>query len=89
MSKLIQELLPKEIACAKETKELLTDCCVGNFLFKREFIHLISSEANEICEKEKKKTIAGDHVIAALKNLGFDEYIKEMEELLEEYQKNV
>lgn len=32
-----------------------------------EFIHLISSEANEICEKESKKTIAPEHIISALK----------------------
>lgn len=31
-----------------------------------EFIHLISSEANEICEKESKKTIAPEHIISAL-----------------------
>ena len=32
-----------------------------------EFIHLISSEANEICELESKKTIAPEHIIGALK----------------------
>jgi len=31
-----------------------------------EFIHLISSEANEICEQENKKTIAPEHIISAL-----------------------
>lgn len=33
----------------------------------KEFIHLISSEANEICEQESKKTISPDHIITALK----------------------
>lgn len=32
-----------------------------------EFIHLISSEANEICDQESKKTIAPEHIIGALK----------------------
>jgi hypothetical protein len=32
-----------------------------------EFIHLISSEANEVCTKEGKKTIGPKHVIEALK----------------------
>jgi hypothetical protein len=27
---------------------------------------LIASEANDICEKEEKKTIAAEHVISAL-----------------------
>lgn len=31
-----------------------------------EFIHLISSEANDICEKGAKKTIAPEHVVKAL-----------------------
>jgi hypothetical protein len=32
-----------------------------------EFILLISSEANEICEKDSKKTILPEHIIGALK----------------------
>jgi hypothetical protein len=93
------ELLPNDVTCAKETRDLIIECCVGpsslyltvpnhislanrslllslsvpcgpsfflglSFL---EFIHLISSEANEICEQDSKKTIAPDHIIGALK----------------------
>lgn len=73
------ELLPKDIVCAKETRDLVIECCVGeqksnrliavSFLIsiRLEFIHLISSEANDICEKESKKTIAPEHIISALK----------------------
>ena len=43
-----------------------------------EFITLISSEANEIAEKEQKKTIAIEHIDRALKDLGFPEYVKEV-----------
>lgn len=32
-----------------------------------EFVMAISSEANEICEKESKKTMTPEHVLAALK----------------------
>jgi len=46
----------------------LIECCV-------EFITLISSEANEISEKESKKTIACDHITAALERLGFADYV--------------
>ena len=38
-----------------------------NIIFPLEFIHLISAEANEICEKESKKTIAPEHILTALK----------------------
>lgn len=77
-SSFIQELLPADLVCAKETRDLVIECCVGNIhipycpgpILKDsppEFIHLISSEANEICEQESKKTIAPDHIITALK----------------------
>jgi hypothetical protein len=40
-----------------------------------EFITLVSSEANEISEKDSKKTIACDHINKALEQLGFGEYV--------------
>lgn len=45
------------------------DCCASlqDSLSPPEFIHLLSSEANEICEQESKKTIAPEHIIGALK----------------------
>ncbi|KAI9340409.1 histone-fold-containing protein [Zopfochytrium polystomum] len=78
--KLIQEILPPDISCAKDTKDLLTECCV-------EFIHLVSTEANEVCEKDARKTIAGEHIITALKNLGYEEYIEELTEVYEDHMK--
>ena len=50
-----------------------------------EFIHLIASEANDICDKETKKTIAGEHVVSALKALGFEEYVEDVEEVYKEH----
>ncbi|KAJ7179328.1 histone-fold-containing protein [Mycena filopes] len=72
------ELLPNDVVCAKETRDLVIECCV-------EFIHLISSEANEICEQESKKTIAPEHIIGALKRLGFDSFTTEVEDVLKEH----
>ena len=43
IQKLIQDYLPNDMSCAKDTRDLLIECCV-------EFIHLVSSEANEACE---------------------------------------
>ena len=37
------------------------------FLLLSEFIHLVSSEANEVCKQRAKKTIAPEHIIDALK----------------------
>ncbi|ORY08302.1 histone-fold-containing protein [Basidiobolus meristosporus CBS 931.73] len=80
VQKLINEMMPDDIVCAKDTRDLLIDCCV-------EFIHLIASEANEICEKEAKKTIAAEHVIASLQTLGFENYLPEVQEVFKEHKK--
>ncbi|KAL5527318.1 NCB2 [Sanghuangporus sanghuang] len=82
VAKMISELLPNDVSCAKETRDLIIECCV-------EFIHLISSEANEICEQESKKTIAPDHIISALKRLGFEEFTAEVEDVLKDHKKLV
>ena len=57
---------------AKETRDLLIECCV-------EFITMLSTEANEIAEKDAKKTIACEHVNRALEDLGFGEYVPELQ----------
>lgn len=82
INKFVQDLMPADVTCSKETKDLLADCCV-------EFIHLLSSEANEICEKETKKTIAGEHIVSALKSLGYESYIEHIQEVVDEHQKTV
>jgi hypothetical protein len=77
------DLLPPGVACSKETRDTIIECCVGahcfhrlaplfrftdtQFLCNTEFIHLIASEANGICEEEAKKTISPEHIIAALR----------------------
>ena len=78
VAKMITELLPNDMTCTKETRDLVIECCV-------EFIHLISSEANEICEQESKKTIAPEHIINALKRLGFDTFQDEVEDVLKDH----
>lgn len=66
----MSEILPSStgLSFAKEARDLLIDLCV-------EFISLVSSEANEISEKESKKTIACDHITQALERLGFADYV--------------
>jgi len=50
-----------------------------------EFITLISSEANEIAEKDAKKTIACEHVTAALEQLGYPDYVPEILKVAQEH----
>lgn len=60
---------------ANESRELILNCCT-------EFIHLISSEANEVCNTRNKKTINAEHVLEALDRLGFKDYKQEAEAVL-------
>ena len=63
---------------AKETRDLLIECCC-------EFITMLSSEANEIAEKEAKKTIACEHVTKALEELGFGDYVPELQKVADQF----
>lgn len=45
-----------------------------------EFVLAVSSEANEICEKGSKKTMAPEHIIQALKALGFDKMVEQVQD---------
>ncbi|WZZ37942.1 hypothetical protein YC2023_034201 [Brassica napus] len=54
MTKIIKEMLPADVRVARDAQDLLIECCV-------EFINLISSESNEVCNKEDKRTIAPEH----------------------------
>ncbi|RDX72023.1 Protein Dr1-like protein, partial [Mucuna pruriens] len=71
MTKIIKEMLPPDVRVARDAQDLLIECCV-------EFINLISSESNEVCNKEERRTIAPEHVLKALGVLGFGEYIEEV-----------
>ncbi|XP_041785797.1 protein Dr1-like [Anopheles merus] len=74
INKIIKELVPS-IRVANESRELILNCCT-------EFIHLISSEANEVCNQRNKKTINAEHVLEALDRLGFKDYKQEAEAVL-------
>ena len=55
LNKMIRECAPN-VRVANDARELISSCCT-------EFIHLISSEANEFCNAQQKKTIAPVHVL--------------------------
>jgi len=84
VGKIVQEILPPSsgLAFGKDARDLLIECCV-------EFITLISSEANEISEKESKKTIACEHITKALEQLGFPEYVAGVLEVAGEHKESL
>ncbi|KAL1956668.1 hypothetical protein VTO42DRAFT_6918 [Malbranchea cinnamomea] len=84
VQKIITEILPPSSGqtFSKDARDLLIECCV-------EFITLISSEANEISEKEAKKTIACEHIEKALTDLGFGDYVPDVLAVAEEHKEQL
>lgn len=78
VQKIIGEVLPKDIAISKEAREAITECSI-------EFIMILSTQLNDIAEKEAKKTIASDHVVKALDELGFHNYLDIINKVLNEH----
>jgi len=88
VQKIISEILPQSSAStaaggtnpsfSRDARDLLIECCV-------EFIRMLSSEANDISEKEAKKTIAVEHIEKALRELGFGDYVAEVVESAGEF----
>ncbi len=80
VQKIITEILPSSSGqnFARDARDLLIECCV-------EFITLISSEANDISEKEAKKTIAVEHIEKALTELGFQDYVPDVLAVADEF----
>lgn len=87
LQKLALDYLPTDIHPAKQTTQLLMDCC-------SEFIHLVSTEALNIqAERRAMKdanssapnsvvggTITANHVLQAMTNLGFSGYLDQIQE---------
>jgi histone H3/H4 len=78
MYKLVKELVP-QVRLSGEAKDLIVTAC-------NEFIHLLASESNNVCEKQSKKLILPDHVLLALDNLGFSEYKDDCVEVMKQMQ---
>lgn len=82
--KIITEILANDpgMTFTREARDVLIECCV-------EFLTLISSEANEIAEREAKKTIATEHIEKALRDLGFPEYVEEVVSVAEDHKEQL
>ncbi|KAG2425532.1 hypothetical protein HXX76_013576 [Chlamydomonas incerta] len=68
---MIKDLLPPDMRCANDTVEMVIACCT-------EFIQLLSSESNEVATREGRSIIHPDHVMRALTELGFQDFVGEV-----------
>lgn len=73
MQKSIKALLPKEMRVTGDAVDLLIKCC-------NEFVQLISTQANQACEAEKRSTINAEHIVKALEELDFKQFLPAVQE---------
>ena len=66
--KAIKERLPKDMKLGSDTADLVLECC-------NSLIHILSSTANEISDKQKRTTILPEDVLQAVEELGFESYL--------------
>ena len=92
MQKIISEILTQlphdpnasggdkgEMTFTRPARDLLISCSL-------EFLRMLSSESNDISERESKKTISVEHVEQALTDLGFGTYIEGCRGVVGEWQ---
>ncbi|KAJ0817647.1 putative transcription factor Hap3/NF-YB family [Helianthus annuus] len=75
ISRIMKKGLPADDKIAKDAKETVQECV-------SEFISLITSEANDKCQREKRKTVNDDDLLWAMATLGFEDYIESLKSYL-------
>ncbi|KAK4439682.1 Nuclear transcription factor Y subunit B-6 [Sesamum alatum] len=76
--RIMRRILPAHAKIADDAKETIQECV-------SEFIGFITSEANEKCHREYRKTITPDDVLSAMGTLGFENYIEPLTVYLNKY----
>ncbi|CAD6890714.1 unnamed protein product [Tilletia controversa] len=67
ISRIMRRSLPESAKIGKDAKEAVQ-------IVLSEFISFVTSEANERCLADRRKTISGDDLLTAFRLLGLDEY---------------
>lgn len=78
LSKAIRDAVPSGMRVSGDAVDLILSCC-------NEFVHLLSTQANEISDRDGRSTISPDHVIRALEELGFTSYLSDVKGALESF----
>mmetsp|Transcript_5844 Transcript_5844/g.6352 ORF Transcript_5844/g.6352 Transcript_5844/m.6352 type:complete len:133 (+) Transcript_5844:94-492(+) len=74
--------LPKDLLLAGDTQNVLVASC-------SEFIQMLTAEANELADKQKKNTISSQHIYKALETLGYGNFAEDLKASLSEYKATV
>nr|ACS73480.1 leafy cotyledon 1 [Pseudotsuga menziesii] len=76
--RIMRKVLPTHAKISDDAKETIQECV-------SEYISFITSEANERCQKEQRKTITAEDVLWAMNKLGFDDYVEPLTTYLQKY----
>ncbi|XP_061363901.1 nuclear transcription factor Y subunit B-9-like [Gastrolobium bilobum] len=66
--RIMRRILPSHAKISDDAKETIQECV-------SEYISFITSEANERCQREQRKTVTADDLLWAMGKLGFDDYV--------------
>ncbi|KAL5699987.1 Nuclear transcription factor Y subunit B-9 [Ranunculus cassubicifolius] len=76
--RIMRRILPSHAKISDDAKETIQECV-------SEYISFITSEANERCQREQRKTITAEDVLWAMGKLGFEEYLGPLSIFLNRY----
>ncbi|MQL75540.1 hypothetical protein Taro_007929 [Colocasia esculenta] len=76
--RIMRRVLPTHAKIADDAKETIQECV-------SEYISFITSEANERCQQEQRKTITAEDLLWAMSKLGFDDYVEPLTLYLQRY----
>ncbi|CAA7406843.1 unnamed protein product [Spirodela intermedia] len=76
--RIMRRVLPTHAKIADDAKETVQECV-------SEYISFVTSEANERCQQEQRKTITAEDLLWAMSKLGFDDYVQPLTLFLQRY----
>ncbi|KAL0916283.1 hypothetical protein M5K25_013779 [Dendrobium thyrsiflorum] len=79
--RIMRKVLPTHAKISDDAKETIQECV-------SEYISFITSEANERCQREQRKTITAEDVLWAMSKLGFDDYVEPLSVYLQRYREH-
>ncbi|CAA0832473.1 Nuclear transcription factor Y subunit B-9 [Striga hermonthica] len=78
VTRIMRRVLPDHAKIADDAKETIQECV-------SEFIGFVTSEANQRCHREYRKTVTPDDVLSAMATLGFSTYVQPLSVFLDRH----
>ncbi|KAF5811369.1 putative transcription factor Hap3/NF-YB family [Helianthus annuus] len=76
--RIMRNILPRNAKISDDSKETVQECV-------SEFISFVTSEANDRCQREQRKTITAEDILWAMSKLGFEDYLEPLTLYLHRY----